>query len=146
MRTLTVAGVLLGMGIVCAQWNSPALGQPAPAVPKPSVPGSGAPAGSPDLWVPRGTAELVALDKVRAVVTPLHVKVGTSATFHSLTIAVKACDVRPPDAAPDAVAFLQITDSAKGAPGFDGWVLASAPSLSFLQHPIYDIRVVGCRA
>ena len=29
--------------------------------------------------------------------------------------------------------------------GFRGWMLANNPSLSMLQHPIYDVRVVGCR-
>ena len=42
--------------------------------------------------------------------------------------------------------ILTITDSHADAPGFRGWMLANNPSLSMLQHPIYDVRVVGCRA
>lgn len=113
------------------------------------APGSPAAPPSPDAttaWVQRGTAELVALDKVRAQPTPLQVRVGQSVTFHTLTITVRSCAVRPPDMAPDAAAFVDISDTAPGAPGLRGWMLASAPWLSMLQHPIYDVRVTGCKA
>lgn len=110
------------------------------------MPQAGQPSAPPaEGWVQRGTAELVALDKIRAQPTPLQVKVGQSVRFHSLTITVRSCAVRPPDQAPDATAFVEITDTAPGAPGLRGWMIASAPWLSMLQHPIYDVRVVGCR-
>ena len=52
----------------------------------------------------------------------------------------------PARSAAGFAAFLTITDSHADAPGFRGWMLANNPSLSMLQHPIYDVRVVGCRA
>src|SRR5690349_10539710 len=97
-------------------------------------------------WLPRGTAEVQALDKVNARSATLPVKVGFSVTYGSLTITVQACVVRPPDQPQDAAAYLTITDSNAGEPGFHGWMVASAPSVSMLQHPIYDVRVLGCRA
>jgi hypothetical protein len=81
---------------------------------------------------------------VNAQVTTLTVKVGRTATFGSLTIAVQACVVRPPDLPQDAAAFLTITDSHPDEPGFKGWMLKSDPSLSMLEHPLYDVRVAGC--
>jgi hypothetical protein len=117
---------------------------------QPSAPANGgAPAftpapAAPQAWLPRGTAEVQALDKVNARNTTLSVKVGQSATFGSLTIKVQACMVRPPDQPQDAAAFLVITDSHEGQPGFSGWMVAAAPSASMLQNPIYDIRVTGC--
>jgi hypothetical protein len=95
-------------------------------------------------WLPKDTALLQALDKVNARSKLLTVKVGQSATFGSLTIAVKACDVRPPDVPADATAFLTIADNNAKAPGFSGWMLKATPSVSMLAHPIYDVRVVGC--
>ena len=89
---------------------------------------------------------LQALDKVNAQNAVLTVKVGQSARFGSLTIQVQACEVHPPDQPQDATAFLTIEDSHADAPGFRGWMLADDPSLSMLQHPIYDVRVVGCTA
>jgi hypothetical protein len=98
----------------------------------------------PNVWVPAGVAKLEALDKVNAQATALTIKVGQSATFGSLTIAVKACVVRPPDQPADAAAYLDVTDSHPDAPGFDGWMLEDEPSVSMMQHPIYDLRVTGC--
>jgi len=118
---------------------------PVPAAPT-DTPGNFAPApAAAVLWVPRGTAEVQALDKVNARNATLTVKVGQSATFGSLTIAVQACVVTAPDQKQDAAAFLVITDSHAGEPGFPGWMVADAPPVSMLQNPIYDVRVTGCR-
>ena len=98
----------------------------------------------PEVWQPAGTAQLQLLDKVNAQSTTLNVKVGESAQYATLTIAVRACQVSKPDEKPDATAFLDITDSHPDSPSFHGWMLKSAPSVSMLQHPIYDVRVLGC--
>jgi hypothetical protein len=117
--------------------------QPPPAQ---AVPGAPPAAASPSAWLPQSTAMLQVLDKLNAQNSVLTVKVGQSAQFGSLTIQVQACQIRPPDQPQDATAYLTITDSHTDAPGFRGWVLANHPSVSMLQHPIYDVRVVGCRA
>jgi hypothetical protein len=117
-----------------------------PAAPAPATPGqppAPAPA-SPNVWVPKTVADLVALDKVTARTTPLSIRVGQSGTFGSLTIAVRACEIRPPDQPADATVFLDVTDSHAGEPQFHGWMVVSAPWVSMLEHPIYDIRLVGC--
>ena len=98
----------------------------------------------PNIWLPGKTAQLLALDKVNAQATALTIKVGQSATFGSLTITVKACLIRSPDQPVDAAAFLDVTDSHPDAAGFKGWMLATEPSVSIMQHPIYDLRVTGC--
>ena len=112
---------------------SAAMAQPMPAM------------SGPDAWQQRGTAELTLLDKVRAQPSTIQVRVGQSAPFHSLTIWVRGCVTRPPDLPQDSAAFLEITDSRPGGRGFRGWMLAGAPALSQLEHPIYDVRVTACR-
>jgi hypothetical protein len=97
-------------------------------------------------WVPQANALVQVLDKVNAQSAVLTVKVGQQAAFGTLSIQVQACDTHPPDQAQDAAAYLTITDSHAETPGFRGWMLANNPSLSMLQNPIYDVRVVGCRA
>lgn len=100
-------------------------------------------------WVPQRLAELQALDKVTARVTTLRVPVNQPERFGSLTITVRACNARPPDEVPDASAWLEISDSrapANGAAVFRGWMFANAPGVHMLQHPVYDIRVLECRA
>jgi hypothetical protein len=140
---------------------SPAAGAPAAASPGAGAPGttrSGAapraPAGPstfasappvPAIWQPQGIAVLQLLDKVDAQSATLTIKAGEAAKYGALTIAVRACDVSAPNGRPDATAFLDISDSHADLPSFHGWVLKSDPSVSMLQHPIFDVRVLGCR-
>jgi hypothetical protein len=101
--------------------------------------------GPANVWLPRQSADLLALDKVTARATPLTVPVGHSASFGALTIAVQACVVRPPDQPADAAAFLAITDSHPGAAQFRGWVVLSAPAVGLLESPVYGVRLAACR-
>jgi len=121
------------------QAQSPAIQMPAP---QPNA----APQPMPLSWLPQGSAQLQVLDKVNAQNAVLTVKIGQGAQFGSLSIQVQACDIRPPDQPPDSAAYLTITDSHADAPGFRGWMLANSPSLSMLEHPVYDVRVIGCKA
>jgi hypothetical protein len=117
----------------------------APTAPAaPAAPGApAAPAGP--AWVARNTADLVALDRITAKSLTLTLTIGQVARVHTLSIALRACDVRPPDQAPDATAFLDITDSNPGAAEFHGWLIRSAPAVSNLQSPLYDVELLGCR-
>jgi len=99
-------------------------------------------------WVPKRDAELQVLDKVTARISVLKAPVGQSARYGTLTIAVRACNARPPDDVPDAAAFLEMTDSRRSAGAqqvFRGWMFANAPGVSMLEHPVYDVRVLDCR-
>jgi hypothetical protein len=95
-------------------------------------------------WLPRAGAVIQALDKINTEVAVLKLKDGETGQFGSLTIMVKACVVRPPDVPQDAAALLSVTDSHPGQQGFEGWMLKAEPSVSMLQNPIYDLRVMGC--
>jgi hypothetical protein len=100
-------------------------------------------------WRPQRLAELQALDKVTARVVTLRAAVNQPERFGSLTITVRSCNARPPDEVPDAAAWMEIADSrapANGAAVFRGWMFANAPGVSMLQHPVYDIRLIDCRA
>ncbi len=99
----------------------------------------------PPLWLPRDTAMLQVLDKINARSLDLAVKVGETIPFEHLAITLRACFVRPSTLPADAAANLQIVDSRPDAPGFKGWMFAAEPSLAMLQHPLYDVRVLGCR-
>jgi hypothetical protein len=95
-------------------------------------------------WVQMGTATLQALDKVNARGDTLVVKVGDTGHFGSLDIAVRGCFVRSGDRPSDATAYLVIHDKRADEPSFSGWMVRSAPYMSMLAHPIYDVRVAGC--
>ena len=122
------APLLLALPLLCAAADGPVV-----------------PTSPPDTWLPRTTAELQVLDKVNAQSATLTLKVGQAADNASLSIALRGCAVRPPDLPQDATAYLDIADSRKGAPGFHGWIFANEPAVSMLEHPLYDLRLLGCR-
>ena len=91
---------------------------------------------------------LQALDKVAARVSPLEVPVGKTVTFGSLEITARACDKRPPEETPESAAFLEIVEKRPGetpVTQFVGWMFASSPALSAMEHPIYDVWVLDCK-
>ena len=98
----------------------------------------------PDTWQPRQSGTLRLLNKLDSTTSTLTLHVGETRRVESLSITLKACDVRPPDLPQDAAAQLTVADSREGAPGFDGWVLANEPAAAMLEHPVYDIRLAGC--
>lgn len=101
-------------------------------------------------FVDQERAVLHGLDKITARVSKMEVPVGDTAQFGRLVIAVKACRARPPEEPPESAAFLEITDlGLRGAPpnqAFRGWMFASSPALSAMEHPTYDIWVAGCNS
>ncbi len=93
-------------------------------------------------------AVLQGLDKVTARVSAITAPVGRLVRFGTLEIIVRACHKTPPEEPPESAAFLEIRDSKPGeAPValFSGWMFASSPALSALEHPVYDIWVLDCR-
>lgn len=96
---------------------------------------------------PLPVAVLRTLDKVTARVATIEVPVGSSTELGALAVTVRACDKRPPEETPESAAFLDIVETKEGEPAktiFSGWMFSSSPSLSALEHPIYDIWVVDC--
>jgi hypothetical protein len=93
-------------------------------------------------------AVLQGLDKVTARISTIDAPVGAEVRFGSLHIVARACRKRPPEETPESTAFLEIDDVKPGEPPvrvFSGWMFASSPALSALEHPVYDVTLVDCR-
>jgi hypothetical protein len=93
------------------------------------------------------SAELQGLDKVTARTQRFYAPVGKSTRFGTLEITVSDCLVNVPEAPPESVAHLTIVDHKPGQAEeklFAGWMFASTPSLSALDHGVYDLRVLSC--
>jgi hypothetical protein len=119
--------------------------QPPPDEPPPPPTQPPTPAPPAPRWQPGHTAVLQALDKVDGRAVTLTIPVGGQQSYRNLTIAVHACDARPPDQSPDSTANLVITETSAPAPVFTGWMLAAEPTASMLQDPVYDVRVLACQ-
>ncbi|WP_142849799.1 DUF2155 domain-containing protein [Telmatospirillum sp. J64-1] len=99
--------------------------------------------------MPMDIAVLQALDKATARVQKLRVPVGEAVRFGTLQIIARTCRERPPEEQPESAVFLDVWESRQGeaAEGvFRGWMFASSPGLSAMEHPVYDIWVIGCES
>ncbi|MDQ7251540.1 DUF2155 domain-containing protein [Dongia sedimenti] len=102
---------------------------------------------TPAAAIPMDTVLLQGLDKITARVSQIKVPVGGTVTFGALQITARACDKHPPEEAPEAAAFLEVVETKpdeKPVLRFSGWMFASSPALSALEHPVYDLIVLDC--
>ena len=118
-------------------------------------------------FVQKDKATLRALDKITGRSTDIEVFVGQPVVFGSLRVELEVCYQTPPEEAPESAAFLKIfstqpvavetmdasvdanaveTVSEENPELFSGWMYASSPGLSALEHPVYDVWVIRCTA
>ena len=109
-------------------------------------------AGLPSLALGETIAEPVAvlegLDKITARVSKFEAQVDASLHFGTLSIRVRDCEKNPPEETPESAAFLEIDELRPGEDRvrlFSGWMFASSPALSALEHPVYDVNLLDCR-
>ncbi len=96
---------------------------------------------------PAAGAVLQGLDKVTARISTFPASTDEDVRFGTLSIRVRACHKTPPTEPPESTAFLEITDHRPGGDPvrlFSGWMFASSPALSALEHAVYDVWVVDC--
>ncbi len=94
------------------------------------------------------SAVLQGLDKITARISTFEAPLGETVRFGSLQIVARACDKKPPEEPPESAAFLEIVDVRPDSPEvalFTGWMFASSPAVSALEHPVYDVWVVDCK-
>lgn len=100
-------------------------------------------------WLPPGRiVVLQTLDKITGRVRTAETAIDAPLSFGTLEITARACRKRPPEETPESAAFLEIRDIKPGeAPKalFQGWMFASSPALSALEHPVYDVWVIDCK-
>lgn len=104
----------------------------------------------------RRVAIVEAIDKITAESMRFEVEVGGRPVRFQRTLifTARACEVSAPDEqVADAVAYLEVSLQPRGVIQvseprqiFRGWMFASSPAVSGLQHPIYDAWIVGCKA
>lgn len=89
-------------------------------------------------------ARLRWLDKLTGETADIELLPGQAAISGRLTILLDEC--RYPADNPTAEAYAHLTVTAEGAdtPVFSGWMVASSPALSALEHPRYDVWVLSC--
>ena len=121
-------------------------------------------------WIDGNRLVLQTLDKVTARIQTVDAVIGEPVRFGTLEITPHYCAFRPPELPPDHSAFLEIKDIALNAGRsesqkdtsqnsikdiasdslnpfqtvFSGWMFASSPALSGLEHAVYDVTLLNC--
>jgi hypothetical protein len=84
------------------------------------------------------------LDKLTSETGDVTLNRGQSAKFGRLVVRLESCRYPTSNPAADSEAYLTIIEEATGLELFSGWMLASSPALSALDHPRYDVWVLSC--
>ena len=88
------------------------------------------------------------LDKVRAQSRTYDLDVGHTVAYGNIRIRPRSCRKSSPLDDPESASFLQIWEikpDRTSAWVFSGWMFASSPSLSAMDHAVYDVTVLDCR-
>lgn len=93
-------------------------------------------------------AVLQGLDKITARISTIEATLGTPVRFGTLEIVARRCVTRPPEEPPETTAYLEIVERRSGEAVtrlFAGWMFASSPGVSSIEHPVYDVWVISCK-
>ena len=93
-------------------------------------------------------AEIKILDKITTKVETFEIDVNDSLNFNSLFIEIFACYKNPPEDIPENFVLLKIYDkiiNSEDQAIYQGWMISSSPSITPLEHPIYDLWLVECK-
>lgn len=99
----------------------------------------------------RPIVRLRILDKITARTQTMNVVIGETAESGDLRLRPRACKKNPPIESPESASFLEIWEvgTKKDEPAkpqwiFSGWMFASSPGLSAMDHPTYDVWIIDC--
>ena len=98
-------------------------------------------------------AVVQALNKITAKTSVLEMKIGNKIEFGKITIIAHKCWKSSSDKRPESKILLEVSensldeekDKSKNKPIFYGWMISTSPSISDLEHPIYDITAITCK-
>ncbi|MFG1296473.1 MULTISPECIES: DUF2155 domain-containing protein [Xanthobacter] len=123
----------------------------APATAAPAVPGDveGVVVQPPAVKIPNGYAVYAGLDKITGRTTTFDVAMGETAQFGALQVTPRVCYTRPANETQNTTSFTEVNEvTLKGEAKriFTGWMFASSPGLHGVEHPVYDVWLIGCKA
>ena len=91
---------------------------------------------------------IVALDKITAKTSDLHILLGETKKFGLLEIKALQCGNIKSLTEPGHAAYIQVKDLSENKNDqvfvFNGWTFSSSTTLRPLDHPVYDFWLVSC--
>lgn len=93
-------------------------------------------------------AVFTGLDKITGRTIDFDVYVDETVRFGMLRVTPKVCYSRPTTEAAETDGFVdveEITLDNEIKRIFSGWMFAASPGLNAVEHPVYDVWLIGCR-
>ncbi len=94
------------------------------------------------------TVNILGLDKITAKTTEIKIKIGETRKFGLLQIKAIKCGKINSNNKVGEAAYIQVKDLSDNQDEkvfvFNGWTFSSSPSLRPIDHPVYDLWLVGC--
>ena len=84
------------------------------------------------------------LDRMTGIVSDYDLGPGQVQAEGRLSVRLDECRYPSDQPLAEAYAHLTISDAGQIDPIFKGWMVASSPALSALDHPRYDVWVLHC--
>lgn len=92
------------------------------------------------------------LNKITGKSSTFNMKIGEEVSFGKLTMTAKKCWKASLDQSPESKILLEVFDYGEENSNnkekkriFYGWMFSSSPSISGIEHPIYDIVAISCK-
>ncbi|WP_084175027.1 DUF2155 domain-containing protein [Afifella pfennigii] len=89
------------------------------------------------------------LDKITGRIITFDVAIDETVQFGALQVTPRVCNTRPPTEPEQTTAFVEvdeITLANKVQRLFTGWMFASSPGLHAVEHSVYDVWLINCKA
>lgn len=89
-----------------------------------------------------------ALNKITAKSYRYEIKIGEEINFERIVIKPLFCWKSSPEDIPENKVLLKIKENKLDKTQseiFYGWMFSSSPSISSVEHPMYDITVINCK-
>ena len=89
------------------------------------------------------------LDKITGRIITFNVLIDETVQFGALQITPRVCNTRPPTEPAQTTSFVEvdeITLQNEIRRLFTGWMFAASPGFNAIEHPIYDVWLVDCKA
>tara|TARA_Y100001970_G_C13741836_1_gene606621 strand:- start:142 stop:519 length:378 start_codon:yes stop_codon:yes gene_type:complete len=91
-------------------------------------------------------AKFKLLDKISNKLYEKIILVDSFDKIETLNIEVYACFTEPPDEVSEDYVLINVKDNFKDKSEsiYKGWMISSSPEVTPLEHPIYDLWLLGC--
>ncbi|NBB97632.1 MAG: DUF2155 domain-containing protein [Alphaproteobacteria bacterium] len=100
--------------------------------------------GQPERVLTGNGAVLRGLDKVAGTSRDMRLTNGASDMIGHLRVTLTECRYPDDNPAGEAYAWIEVQDTRADTQLFAGWMIASSPALSALDHARYDLWVLSC--